>query len=1061
MASETVSEELQDDVTAISTSPHSNMPSAEPPAALASLALASLWSSSASGFPELSEHSQRLLDIQHPFAGNEGPLSFEGCVIQELRLQERNRTEKEDMEDGSQGSRRNRISSTPRMPLYHESTTSTSSNNTRMNMATPTTSSQSTNGSNAHLPLGGGRSSAQSSGAALLQERLRERKERERILSTDLEGVLNVGREIQSSPVHRGNGGSGVVREVERRPSSSGVGQPGKKAMGVKQMEETVSTLHKQNFDLKLELFHRRQRQETLESELEHARIQIQEQAEMQDINEELLRELEKRDQAVEQAVGEICKLEAQVERLLQEREDVRSYDSQYGNDFYDRSHETEMPSSPPNYDKDTMSTPRGKDKSKVIARMPSFLSEQSEGVEALRSLYIPSSTSNSYSYSDVALPKLQEEGSENGLVSPSLSVLSESSFLSIYGEKPRATNEDFDSPPPRQHRRTNSSVEKWIDERPASTMPMRVPSPSSQYSGRRSQFLSMNYVAASPLQRLEKLRSNLEKQYNNSTSMRLKTQSDKQDVIHDRQRSKEGNRRLMTDANAFETLQKLPPTPDTISTGTLRNYKNSDDTLNQRHQANEDEATFFHSTSTFSVPPVTYNPYQSTTSMRPLSSGETVTSRREGHGWDTETMETDELDTYTNSSTDSTKIHLPTRHPRGGNQTPEFFSFNTTSRERDTLRTWGGNEMFNDYPATRVPSGPNAGSRTSNNTAQRYEISRTASQAGPHPRSDETVTPDYMDRRPQSRIEDTDRERNANREIERSSTPLDEKTPKPPAPDRRSSLAAATTKLRKHVPAAINTSHDSNIKIPLAPVSASTPNTPSRETSKEKEGGKEKDFRRLLPARLFFGRSETVPANNLNSNLTATTCPNSNMDRRPRYQSLPTRNRYSSRRTDLSSYQLDGSDESENRVDKSTYYEEDEVEIDGERRATPPPIGRNRAQSAQNERDHRGRRSSTGGGVREKERMGYGGDGAHDGDEVVKDIIAGASCGERKGAKGSGMGMRPNSNVHVDAGEENNKENDATKHKENHGGSTTGHGRKWFGLGHVGVGRSASVSRR
>ncbi|APA09682.1 hypothetical protein SS1G_06146 [Sclerotinia sclerotiorum 1980 UF-70] len=942
-------------------------------------------------------------------------------------------------------------------------------------MATPTLSSQSTNSSSAHLPLGSGRMSAQSGGAAFLQERLRERKGRERRLSGDFGGSINMAREIESSPVNRGSGGSGVVRErEERRPSSSGVGQPGKKSMGVKQMEETVSTLHKQNFDLKLELFHRRQRQEALEAELEHLRSQIQDQTEMQEVNEALLKELEKRDQAVEEAVGIICQLEAQIARLLQEREDVRSFETQYGDDFYDHSNGTEMPSSPPNFDRDTSRTPKGKDTAQVIARMPSFLSEKSEGVEALRSLYLP----NTNNYSDVVLPKLPEEGSESGMASPSLSVLSESSFLSVYGEKSSAVNEDFEASPPKQHRRTSSSVEKWIDERPASTMPMRIPSPSPNSSGRRSQFLSMNYVAASPLQRLEKLRSNLEKQYNNSTSMRLKARSEKRDSIQDIQRFNEGSLRLTTDGNGYETSQKLPPTPDTISTGTLRNYKNSDDTLNQRRQANEDEVTFLHNTSTFSVPPATYNPYQSTTSIRPRSAGETVTSRREGHGWDTETLETDELDTLTNYSTDSaaegTKIHPPTRQPQSGNQTPEFFSFNTTSRERDTMRAWGVDGTYNDYPTTRVPSGSNSGSRASNSTARRYEILRALSQAETHPKSDGTITSGYLDRRPQSRVEDRRERHFAGREIERSSTPLDEKTSKPPAPDRRSSLAAATSKLRKHVPASINTSHDSNPKMPLAPVSASIPNTP-RENSKEKEGSKEKDFRRLLPTRLFFGRSETEPTNNSNS--TSSSSSNSNIDRRTKYQTMPMRNsRYSSRRTDLSDYQLNGSDESGNMVEKTTYFEEDDVEVERERSATPPPISRNRMHSTQIHREHvvRPRSACAGVMVSARERRRFGGDGAHDGDEVVRGCISGAGAGgEKKGIKalgsgsgsGSGMGREKRENAQAEIVKENSKENNAVKEKENSSASiaTPGHGRKWFGLAHVGVGvgRSGSVSRR
>ncbi|KAF7942099.1 hypothetical protein BELL_0056g00180 [Botrytis elliptica] len=972
------------------------------------------------------------------------------------------------MEDGSQGSRRSRISSTTtRMPLYHDSAANCSSSNTRTNMVTSTVSSQSTNSSSAHLPLGSGRTSAQSGGAAFLQERLRERKGRDRRLSGDFSGSGIMAREVQSSPIHRNNGGSGVMRErEERRPSSSGVGQPlGKKAMGVKQMEETVSTLHKQNFDLKLELFHRRQRQEILESEAEQLKNQIKQQSEVQEINDALLKELEKRDQAVEEAVGLICELEAKVERLLQEREDVRNYEIQYGNDFYDHNSADEMPSSPPIFDRDTSRTPRAGDTTVGIARMPSFLSERSEGVEALRSLYLPSSNS----ISDIALPKLPEEGSESGMASPSLSVLSESSFLSIYGEKsPLAVNgEDYDSPSPKQHRRTSSSVEKWIDERPASTMPMRVPSPSSQTGGQRSRFLSMNYVAASPLQRLEKLRSNLEKQYNSSTSMRLKIRSDKRDSIHERQKFHEDSSQLTTDGNNYEATQKLPPTPDTISTGTLRSHKESDETLNQRHQVNEDEVTFLHSTSTFSVPPVTYNPYQSTTSMRPRSAGETVTSRREGHGWDTETLETDDIDTFTNYSTDSvaesSKMHPPTRQPRGGNHTPEFFSFNTTSRERDTMRAWGGDGIYNDHPATRVPTGANSSSRDANAMAQRYEMLRTVSQAESHPRSDATVTTGHSDRRSHSRIEEH-RERRA-RELERSSTPLDEKTPKPPAPDRRSSLAAATSKLRKHAPSSISTSHDSNShdsnpKMPLAPVSMSIPNTPSRESSREKEGGKEKDFRRLLPTRLFFGRSDTAPVvNTSQSTSRSSSSSNSNLDRRTKYQTMPASRhgyRYSSRSA-LGDYQLDGSEETGNRVGKSTYHEEDEVEIEKDRSATPPPIPRNRTHSAQVQRELLGRPRSACAVVRE--RGEFGEDGANDGDEVSREVISGAGD-ESKGVK-SGIGKEKRENCHVDMAEESNKKNDATKDKDNNDGAATGHGRKWFGLSHKPVlGRSASVSK-
>ena len=84
---------------------------------------------------------------------------------------------------------------------------------------------------------------------------------------------------------------------------------------------ETVSTLHKQNFDLKLELFHRRERQSVLEERIETLQSG---KTQMENMNDKLVVELEKRDKAVEEAVAMIIVLETQVERLFKEREMVR-----------------------------------------------------------------------------------------------------------------------------------------------------------------------------------------------------------------------------------------------------------------------------------------------------------------------------------------------------------------------------------------------------------------------------------------------------------------------------------------------------------------------------------------------------------------------------------------------------------------------------------------------------------------------------------------------------------------------------------------------------------------
>lgn len=101
---------------------------------------------------------------------------------------------------------------------------SSSSRDTKM------TPGSSTNSSSAHLPRSNAGARA-TSGATLLQERLRERKvesaRQGRRRSVDLDAGQ---RDVQSSPVK-----AAMARE-ERRPSSSGV--TASKGMGVKQIEE-------------------------------------------------------------------------------------------------------------------------------------------------------------------------------------------------------------------------------------------------------------------------------------------------------------------------------------------------------------------------------------------------------------------------------------------------------------------------------------------------------------------------------------------------------------------------------------------------------------------------------------------------------------------------------------------------------------------------------------------------------------------------------------------------------------------------------------------------------
>ena len=531
-------------------------------------------------------------------------------------------------------------------------------------------------------------------------------------------------RGVQSSPVK----GS---RE-DRRPSSSGI--VAGKNMGVKQIEDVswmarvgleiaanvlqaVSTLHKQNFDLKLELFHRRQRQETLEAKLEAAEKKLEEHAELAEINDDLLAELEKRDQAVEEAVGIIVQLEEKVDRLMQERADVKAFEENYEPGYFPQD---DFSSSPPQFEKEQST--------KKISRMPSFLSETTEGNEALRSLYLPYN-----GHSDSTLPKLPEDATD-GMDSPRLSVLSESSFVSVYGNKlpPLSLDEPEE---PRRHRKS-SSVEKWVDDRPA---PVVTP-PRAIQSLRKSQFLSINDVLESPLQRLEKLKHTLEK-----TEKGLNSAKDI--TLKDKRRSRE-IRQVSTEKKSFDRQHTLPPTPDTISTNTLRNFRSSTETLSQNHV----DSTFLNSTSTF--PDAAHHAFQSQISIRPRSAGETVTSRREGHGWDT--PQEDNTDAGSVSSILSTYSAQYGRHKRV--VAPDMFSFS------------GG-----DWGRGYEPSLPA-------HTASRYDTLRRSS-ISDHPRSDDTVTTYRYEEAPQY-----------------GTIPIDT-TPKPEFPDRRSSLSAVT-KLRKSNPA-------------------------------------------------------------------------------------------------------------------------------------------------------------------------------------------------------------------------------------------------------------------
>ncbi|KAG9883538.1 hypothetical protein KCU94_g18697, partial [Aureobasidium melanogenum] len=94
-------------------------------------------------------------------------------------------------------------------------------------------------------------------------------------------------------------------------------------SLGARECMDKLDKLSKLNFDLKLELFHCRERMAKLEqdckllaSRAEDADRLSEENATLLELNDSLVKELEHRDEAVQEAVSIICDLEESLEQM-------------------------------------------------------------------------------------------------------------------------------------------------------------------------------------------------------------------------------------------------------------------------------------------------------------------------------------------------------------------------------------------------------------------------------------------------------------------------------------------------------------------------------------------------------------------------------------------------------------------------------------------------------------------------------------------------------------------------------------------------------------------------
>ncbi|KAI1811894.1 hypothetical protein GGS20DRAFT_69292 [Poronia punctata] len=436
--------------------------------------------------------------------------------------------------------------------------------------------------------------------SSLLHERLQQERKAEsernaskfgKDRSSSSMGVRDAGN--RSSPIRRHR------TAFEHRPRSSHDDDSSQSSMGAKQVEKAVSTLHKQNFDLKLELFHRREKQSALEARVEALEM---ENRELKEAQGNLLDEITTRDKAIEEAVNMIVKLEAAVEEFKKEREMVLqvAVDGTYRNPIWDEC-DPAREDTPKPRNHEAVHFPE----TKAIGRMPSFLSDRSIHTENLRNVVLQNRSSLRHMRKVSEVSSSSADMSEvNRVASPSLSILSESSFMSVYGPKPgQDKSGSSGSMPPDDV----TGMDGTLTNR--SLTPTRKAMMDSAHNGRMGpydrrlsmtpravnnfsgQVLSLNNVLHnnSPFQRLEKMNDQGSPANDNS---RPRTSGRGRDTVPPSRagrsisqiRNKQGKRetlhRVVTNYppthRELADSHTLPPTPDTVASSVLRKHNNA-----------------------------------------------------------------------------------------------------------------------------------------------------------------------------------------------------------------------------------------------------------------------------------------------------------------------------------------------------------------------------------------------------------------------------------------------------------------------------------------------------
>ncbi|KAF5860904.1 hypothetical protein ETB97_000941 [Aspergillus alliaceus] len=306
--------------------------------------------------------------------------------------------------------------------------------------------------------------------SSLLQDLLKEQRATRGSRGTASEDMDDNAPPTPRTPRTPGRSRSNSQTQSQEEPGSerqrkinnalaAGLKQP--REMGMREMDQYISKINKQNFDLKLEIFHRAQqmmalekklermlemeeelqRMRGLEDELQELRDAEEDNQRLRESNEQLRQEIDKRDQAVTEAVELICQLEARVEEL-EATGDASRPSTARPSTRDGPGPDIATPKTPTPVDipertssrRGTILTDQYRRRSsgtRHLKRAPSFLHDENQNAAVLRSVYSPA---DEQSRSEMSILTNSESlHSMNGTAepdSPRLSALSECSEL-------------------------------------------------------------------------------------------------------------------------------------------------------------------------------------------------------------------------------------------------------------------------------------------------------------------------------------------------------------------------------------------------------------------------------------------------------------------------------------------------------------------------------------------------------------------------------------------------------------------------------------------------------